>query len=167
MSKSNRNKQGSGISTSTCAHVMEHMYLGCRQASWGGRASWGTCAHVTYPRWLRRGALGARGLLHEQRRRDSRQECRGAKEAISFHGECGRGPRSPGLLGSRPTQASLLRSRKPVEDRDPGRGPRSGARGAEGEEGGRSATMVGMGTTYPGWLRRGALGARGLLHEQR
>jgi hypothetical protein len=26
--------------------------------------------------------------------------------------------------------------------------------------------MVGMGTTYPGWLRRGALGARGLLHEQ-
>jgi hypothetical protein len=130
------------------------MYLGCRQASWGGRASWGTCAHVTYPGWLRRGALGARGLLHEQRQRDSRQEC-------------GRGPRSSGLLGSRPTQASSLRSGKPVEDRYPGRGPRSGARGAEGEEGGGSAAMVGMGTTYPGWLRRGALGARGLLHEQR
>jgi hypothetical protein len=47
---------------------------------------------------------------------------------ISFHGECGRGPRSPGLLGSRPTQASSLRSGKVVEDRDPGRGPRSGAR---------------------------------------
>jgi hypothetical protein len=25
--KSSRNKQGSGISTSTCAHVTEHMYL--------------------------------------------------------------------------------------------------------------------------------------------
>jgi hypothetical protein len=91
----------------------------------------------------------------------------GAKEVISFHGECGRGPRSSGLLGSRPTQASSLRSGKVVEDRDLGRGPRSEARGAEGEEGGGSAAMVGMGTTYPGWLRRRALEARGLLHERR
>jgi hypothetical protein len=43
---------------------------------------------------------------------DPGQECRSAKEAISFHGECGRGPRSPGLLGSRPTQASSVRSGK-------------------------------------------------------
>jgi hypothetical protein len=116
------------------------MYLGCRQASWGGRASWGTCAHVTYPGWLRRGALGARGLLHEQRRRDSRQEC-------------GRGPRSPGLLGSRPTQASLLRSGKPVEDRDPGRGPSRGGGGWGIRDNGRN------GNHLPGVIEEGSTGS--------
>jgi hypothetical protein len=82
---------------------------------------------------------------------------------ISFHGECGRGPRSPGLLGSRPTQASSLRSGKVVEDRDPARTEIRGSQSREGGgwgicDNGRNGNHLPGRSPYPGWLRRGALG---------